>query len=89
MTIDLDVLAQLPRLLAQLQAQVERLERPDRFLKTREAAALLRIGESELLNLVHAGAIPHLRIGNGYRFSEQQLLEHMREQARQNLRQAS
>lgn len=89
MTIDLALLARLPELVQELAQQLERLQQPDRILKTREAAQLLKIGESQLLTLVHAGTIPHLVLGNGFRFSEQQLLAFVRDQAQQNIRQAS
>lgn len=51
----------------------------DEILKTASAAKLLHIGENELRNLCHAGIVPHIRLGNGFRFSKQTLFAWLRD----------
>jgi excisionase family DNA binding protein len=74
-------LAALPALLQRMEERLAQLEQPDRVLKTSEAARLLRIGQAELLALVRAGKVPGHWIGSGYKFSERQLLDYLRQEA--------
>ncbi|MBB6017469.1 helix-turn-helix domain-containing protein [Deinococcus radiopugnans] len=84
--IDLEVLTRIPRLLEDVTQMLQKIkQQEDEILGTAEAARLLRIGTAELLDLARAGRVPHLRLGNGYKFSRLQLLETFRNQALENV----
>lgn len=88
MLFDLALLARLPDLIARLEQQLNQMEGPnqDHILRTHEAAALLSIGEAELLALARSGQIPCWRLGNGWRYSRRQLLDAFYTRAQANLR---
>lgn len=69
-------------LLTEIIARLDRLEqlRPapeeaDEILKTSEAAKLLRIGQAQVLELAHAGVLPHNRLGKSFLFSRRRIME--------------
>ncbi|WP_216329697.1 helix-turn-helix domain-containing protein [Deinococcus aestuarii] len=90
MVFDLALLARLPELITRLEQQLNQMQGPtptqDQILRTHEAAALLSIGEAELLALARSGQIPCWRLGNGWRYSRRQLMEAFYARARTNLR---
>lgn len=46
----------------------------DQILKTAELARLLKVGQAEVLAMVKAGLIPHMKLGKGFRFLRSQVL---------------
>ena len=77
-------LATIPALLDRLVALLKEHEaapETDTILNTREMAKLLRIGPSELSALVKRGTVPAWYVGNGWRYSRQQVLAAFRAEA--------
>lgn len=84
----LQAVTELHAMLRRVEERLDQPERPDRVLKTKEAAQLLRIGEAELLSLVHGKKVPNWLAGNGYRYSERQLLAYVRQEATRTVNKA-
>ncbi|MBB5233188.1 hypothetical protein [Deinococcus budaensis] len=87
-------------ILVQILAVLERLEQAvvsrdqvehehDKILKTAEAAQFLRIGQAELLGLVHSRQVPCTRWGKAFLFSKRQLIETFRTTAQNHLNNAA
>lgn len=76
----LHALLQLPELIERLVQQVDAAA-PDEVLKTSDVARLLRVGEAEVLERARSGRLPSWEMGNGRRYSRQQVLEAVRAEA--------
>jgi excisionase family DNA binding protein len=76
-------LSQLPTLIERLERLVEQSGAavPDEVMKTAEVARLLRVGEAEILERARSGRLPSWEMGNGRRYSRQQVLEAVRAEA--------
>ena len=60
-------------------------DRPDRplsevtFLTVAEVAAVMRVSKMTVYRLVHAGALPAVRVGRSFRVREQAVHDYLRE----------
>ncbi|CAM4252349.1 helix-turn-helix domain-containing protein [Deinococcus marmoris] len=78
----IQLLALLPTLLKRLDALLHAAESakkgdedtPESLLNTKEMAAVLRIGQPELLHLARTGVLPAWEVGNGWRYSRRQVI---------------
>jgi excisionase family DNA binding protein len=52
-----------------------------------QASEYLSVSRSTLYKLIQRGAVPHMKIGGGVRFSRRMLLEWVEEESRKNLKQ--
>lgn len=88
MPLDLNFFTRLSERLERLEAVLERIPHSadDDVLTTTEAARILRIGQQELREMVHAGEVPCYKRPGSWRFSRQQLLSSFRERAALNVR---